>query len=79
LSEALVRGFGATAAALALAAISLFASPRRIGRHQRTLGLNYLMRPLHSLHSGHVGDYVTFLTFGVAAYGAALILLLRAH
>jgi hypothetical protein len=31
------------------------------------------------LHSGHVGDYVTFLTFGVAAYGAALILLLRAH
>jgi multicomponent Na+:H+ antiporter subunit D len=57
LSEALVRGFGATAAALALAAISLFASPRRIGRHQRIFGLHYLMRPLHSLHSGHVGDY----------------------
>lgn len=79
LAEALVRGFGAMVAALALAAISLFASPRRIGRHQRTLGFHHLMRPLHSLHSGHVGDYVTFLTFGVAAYGAALILLLRTH
>lgn len=24
---------------------------------------------LHKLHSGHVGDYVTFLTFGVAIFG----------
>jgi multicomponent Na+:H+ antiporter subunit D len=77
LSEALVRGFGATAAALALAALSLFRPARVIGRHQRTLGIHYLMRPLHQLHSGHVGDYVTFLTFGVAAFGAVLIMLLK--
>jgi hypothetical protein len=27
------------------------------------------MIALQGLHSGHVGDYVTFLTFGVAAFG----------
>ena len=27
------------------------------------------LRLLHQLHSGHVGDYVVFLTLGMAAFG----------
>ncbi len=36
-----------------------------------------LMRPLHALHSGRVGDYAAFLTFGAAVIAGALTLLAR--
>jgi multicomponent Na+:H+ antiporter subunit D len=36
-----------------------------------------LFRPLKTLHSGHVGDYVAWLTFGVAVIGGAFALALR--
>jgi multicomponent Na+:H+ antiporter subunit D len=35
------------------------------------------LRFLHGLHSGHVGDYVAFLTFGIAAFGLVCILALQ--
>ncbi len=40
----------------------------------------WITRPLsvlHGLHSGHVGDYVAFLTFGIAAFGLVCVLCLR--
>jgi multicomponent Na+:H+ antiporter subunit D len=35
------------------------------------------LRVVRKLHSGHVGDYVTWLTFGVASFGLLGLLLLR--
>lgn len=35
------------------------------------------LRPLKLVHTGHVGDYVAWLTFGVAALGGAFALALR--
>lgn len=35
------------------------------------------LQVLHRLHSGHVGDYVAFLTFGIAAFGLACVLCLQ--
>jgi hypothetical protein len=32
---------------------------------------------LRAIHSGHIGDYVAFLTFGVAAYGVILAFLIE--
>jgi hypothetical protein len=32
---------------------------------------------LRAIHTGHIGDYIAFLTFGVAAVGLALGLLIR--
>lgn len=39
--------------------------------------LKYVAKPVilvRDLHSGHVGDYVTWLVFGIAAFGAAALL-----
>lgn len=35
------------------------------------------VRALSGLHSGHIGDYVTWLTIGVAALGGVCAALLR--
>ncbi len=35
------------------------------------------LKLLHGLHSGHVGDYVAFLTFGIAAFGLVCVLSLK--
>jgi multicomponent Na+:H+ antiporter subunit D len=35
------------------------------------------LRIMRDLHSGHVGDYVTWLTFGVATFGLLGLLFLR--
>jgi multicomponent Na+:H+ antiporter subunit D len=58
-------GLLAVLAAMAIAATHLF-SPRI-----RSV-FSVLAKPLrllHQVHSGHVGDYVAFLTFGMACYG----------
>jgi multicomponent Na+:H+ antiporter subunit D len=71
-----LRGFTATALAFLLALTSVFR--RRIGRTAR-LGA-YLEGPmmlLRPLQSGHVGDYVLWLTIGSATLGAAYVVLLR--
>ena len=58
--------------ALGLAAIALFRGPLRdllpgvSGR-----GLRAGLSGLRTLHSGHVGDYVTWLVVGTVALGAA--------
>jgi multicomponent Na+:H+ antiporter subunit D len=52
-------------AALAIAAIHLFSA-----RAHRFWATPYgPLRLLHRLHSGHIGDYVAFLTFGMACFG----------
>jgi hypothetical protein len=35
------------------------------------------MKPLRTLQSGHPGDYVMWITVGVAAVSAAFVLFLR--
>ncbi len=67
----------AVAGALALALAILFRE--RLGRAWRepvVRGLALVLAPLKKAHSGHLGDYVTWLTVGVAAVGVAAALLL---
>jgi hypothetical protein len=63
--------------ALSLAGLSLF--PVILGSRLNWLlgrGLIAVLRPLRKLQSGNVGDYVAWFVFGIAAYGALLILFL---
>jgi multicomponent Na+:H+ antiporter subunit D len=73
----LERSFAATGAALALALFTL--SPKWPKSKKRPY--MYLLRgplsTLRAVHTGHVGDYVAFLTFGVAVVGLALSILIR--
>jgi multicomponent Na+:H+ antiporter subunit D len=71
-------GSGSTLLAFVLAALALFGEPlgarlprRLVGLAERGLG------GLRSLHSGHVGDYVAWLTFGLAGIGGLFALTLR--
>lgn len=36
-----------------------------------------LVQPLRAIHSGHIGDYIAWMTAGIAALGIALAVLLR--
>jgi multicomponent Na+:H+ antiporter subunit D len=66
------------AGALLIAAVALFYPRLRRGRRRPAL-LPLADRPLRvveGLHSGHVGDYVAWLTAGLAAFGAAFALVL---
>ena len=58
-------GLIATFAAIVIALLDLFSSTAR-------RFAVFLARPLHLLHrihSGHIGDYIAFLTFGIAFFG----------
>jgi multicomponent Na+:H+ antiporter subunit D len=59
--------------AIALALLALFWDrvPDRL-RHVWGRPLGAVLSRLRGLHSGHVGDYVTWLTLGVAVYGALI-------
>ena len=59
--------------AVALAACAWFANllPDRVLRGLRA-AVEAPVRVLHRLHSGHVGDYVAWLVFGVALLGALI-------
>jgi multicomponent Na+:H+ antiporter subunit D len=60
-SDALI----AVIAAILIAMLDLFSSTsRRVG-----LLLTRPLRLLHRIHSGHIGDYIAFLTFGIAFFG----------
>ena len=73
LHPAALRGLVASLGALLLAGFALF-------RHKLHLDgdlFKNLIKPLRHLHSGHVGDYVAWLTFGVVCFGALFGLLVR--
>ncbi len=58
---------------LVIAALSLFSDrlPGNFRRVSRRI-VDGLLGPIRALHSGKVGDYVTWLTLGVAAFGIVL-------
>ena len=76
--ESLLYGGGATILALGLALVGLYRHrlPRAVGiAAGRTLAPP--IRVLHTLHSGIVGDYVTWLVVGTALVGAVWAALLH--
>jgi multicomponent Na+:H+ antiporter subunit D len=42
-----------------------------------TAGLGRVLQPLRAAHSGHIGDYIAWLTFGTAAIGGLFALAIR--
>lgn len=75
LTPTLISSSSAVIVGLLLAAWAL--SPAWPRRHRVVGPAQACLRGIHSLHSGHVGDYVAFLTFGAAAYGIILGLLIH--
>ncbi len=69
--RSLVRG--AFAISLAAFALSSWWPHKKRASKPFRVGIGWL----RSLHSGHVGDYVAFLTFGVAVFGLVLELLIH--
>jgi multicomponent Na+:H+ antiporter subunit D len=74
-----VYGLVSTVAAVGLAALALFqrrlpAGVRRVGR---ALDVRPAVDGLRRLHSGHIGDYIAWLTLGLAAVGGLFSLALR--
>lgn len=71
---AVLLGFAATAIAVLVAALGCWARPlaERLGSAARAGSA--AMHALRRLHSGHVGDYVTWLVTGVAALAALVAL-----
>lgn len=65
----------ALAVLLALAALY----PSALGRAGNAVSnaLGRAMHPLRAIHSGRIGDYVAWFVFGVAAYGAFLLIWIR--
>ncbi len=77
MGESLAWSLAASAAALGVGFLSL--SRYWPGKDALTRPAAITVRNLRKIHSGHVGDYVAFLTFGVAAFGIALALLVHAR
>ncbi|MDQ3216249.1 MAG: NADH-quinone oxidoreductase subunit D [Actinomycetota bacterium] len=77
-SEELVPGFLSVAGALGLAAFTL-GSNRLPSRWRRAIwnSAGRIVVGLRNLHSGHPGDYIAWLTFGVALLGGAFGVALR--
>ncbi len=74
----LVIGLVSVAATFALATVALARRHFPGGwRSKLWAGPGRIMHGLRELHSGHVGDYVAWLTFGVAALGGAFAFALR--
>jgi len=73
----LARAVVICALALLLATVTL--GRRHLPRPIRVLGaaLAAALEAIRKLHSGHIGDDIAWLTFGVAAFGTACIVLLR--
>ena len=72
-SSSVVYGVAAAGAAVALATVTL--RRRRPGARMQA-SLRPALAPvtaLRSLHTGHVGDYVMWLTIGLAAFGGLVI------
>ena len=72
--ELIWRQLLTAAAAIALAAVSLF--PQILGgRSSKVLGdlAEKMLWPIRAIHTGRIGDYVAWFVFGTAAYGIFLI------
>jgi len=65
----IIRGIVSTLLALVLAGLVLLPHRLRRGIEGFSGGVSFVLRPLRILHSGHMGDYVAWLTAGVAAIG----------
>lgn len=73
-----LSGIGSAAAAVAFALLALFrrrlpSAPRRVARRLAAPGIAWL----RAIQSGQIGDYVAWLTLGVAILGAACAATLR--
>ncbi len=73
----IVRGLITTVLAFALAGFSLFRRRGPLNALDFSGGLAPLLRPLRRIHSGHMGDYVAWLTFGTALFAGIFALLVR--
>jgi multicomponent Na+:H+ antiporter subunit D len=75
---AILHGLLATGGAVLLAVLSVFRGriPHAIRRSSRAI-FSPILRPLRSLHSGHIGDYVAWLLFGVALFGGLMAVFCR--
>jgi multicomponent Na+:H+ antiporter subunit D len=76
--ESVLYGVSATILALALAFVGLYR--RRLPRFVSLTARRTLAPPIHvlrELHSGVVGDYVTWVAVGTAVVGGAFALLLH--
>ncbi|HXE13186.1 MAG TPA: proton-conducting transporter membrane subunit [Bryobacteraceae bacterium] len=69
----LAGGFAAVLIAIAIAAAHLFSPTIRALSNIAIKPLHWL----HKIHSGHIGDYVTFLTFGMACFGLICVYCLQ--
>lgn len=67
-----VTSFAAAAAALVLAALSLW--PERLGLRRADAALRPLRRGLHAIHGGSVGEYTAWAVLGIGALAALLAL-----
>jgi multicomponent Na+:H+ antiporter subunit D len=76
LDGATERGIAAALAAIAFAAAALARREIKLTPLKRSI-IDRLMTPLRLIHSGHVGDYVAWLTFGVVCFGALFEALAR--
>jgi hypothetical protein len=71
------RGFDTMGEELLLFAVGGLSLYRQRLPYRAKRGLAQALEPLRAVHSGHVGDYVAWLTFGVAAVGGLLALAIR--
>jgi multicomponent Na+:H+ antiporter subunit D len=70
-------GAGAVVGAFAMAALGLFGSGLRAALPQAIVApVAGAVNGFRALHSGHIGDYITWWTMGAAVLGAASLLLL---
>ncbi|PTL79790.1 NADH-quinone oxidoreductase subunit D [Vitiosangium sp. GDMCC 1.1324] len=79
LGKSALHGLLSSVGATLLAEVTLFRErllPKAV-REGLKQSLGVALRGLRELHSGHVGDYVTWLTLGVAGFGGLCALLLR--
>jgi multicomponent Na+:H+ antiporter subunit D len=72
-------GVASAAAASGLAALALFRRrlPESVRRVGRALDVRPALVALRRLHSGHIGDYIAWLTLGLAGVGGLFSLVLR--
>lgn len=77
-AKGLLFGFGAAAAAIALALVSLFGGrlPRACTR-AFTILPEKVMPPLRALHSGDIRDYVAWISIGISVFAGVLFTVCR--
>jgi multicomponent Na+:H+ antiporter subunit D len=79
LLPAIIRGLVATALAIVLALVTVFRDKLPLIARDKFFDrqVAWAMHPIRAVHSGHMGDYVAWLTFGTAAFGGLFAWLVR--